>query len=97
MKIALTPGSVGVTVKSQRELNEIAHRHRFEAVEPRGDELAAMSADESAAVKADLTAKGLVWATAGLAVDFRKDDAMFRDGPAACGCAACGLMAGAKQ
>lgn len=80
MKIALTPGSIGVSVKSQKELNELAHRHRFEAVEPRAAELAAMSREQLAETVADMQAKDLVWATAGLAVDFRKDDAVFRDG-----------------
>ena len=46
MKIALTPGSIGVTVKSQKELNDLAHRHKFEAVEPMPGELAAMSTDQ---------------------------------------------------
>lgn len=80
MKIALTPGSIGVSVMSQQELNDLAHRHRFEAVEPRAEELAAMSREQVAGVGADLAAKGLVWAAAGLPVDFRKDDAAFRDG-----------------
>lgn len=80
MPIALTPGSIGVTVKSQRELNDLAHRHKFEAVEPRTDELAAMSPDELAATIADLRSKQLVWAAAGLPVDFRKEDALFHDG-----------------
>ena len=79
-KLALTPGSIGVTVASQRELNALAQRHGFEAVEPRVEELAALSAEQAAEVKADLVAKNLVWAAAALPVDFRKDDAMFRDG-----------------
>ncbi len=97
MKIALTPGSVGVTVKSQRELIDLAHRHRFEVVEPRGDELAAMSAAESAAVQADLAAKGLAWAAAGLTVDFRKDDTTFRDGLAKLPKIAAGLQLAGVQ
>ena len=79
-KIALTPGSIGVTVKTQLELNDLAHRHRFEAVEPRLDEIAAMTPDQLAATLADLKAKQLVWAAPGLPVDFRKDDATFRTG-----------------
>jgi len=80
MRIALTPGSIGVNVKSQAELNELAQRHRFQAVEPRADEIAAMSPDQSAALIADLKSKGLTWAAAGLTVDFRKDEATFRTG-----------------
>lgn len=80
MKIALTPGSIGVSVKSQAELNDLAHRHRFEAVEPRTEELAAMSREQVTGNGAELAAKGLVWAAAGLTVDFRKDEATFREG-----------------
>ncbi len=80
MTIALTPGSIGVTVTSQRELNDLAKRHRFESVEPRTEELTAMSPDQLVAATADLKAKQLVWAAASLPVDFRKDDATFRDG-----------------
>lgn len=83
MKIALTPGSIGVTVQTQAELNDLAHRHRFEAVEPRGPELAAMSAEQLAATQADLKAKRLAWAAAGNPVDFRKDEKTFADGLAA--------------
>ena len=82
MKIALVPGSIGVAVKSQRELNDLAHRHRFEAVEPRAEEIAAMAPSQLDELKADLGAKRLAWAAAGLAVDFRKDDAVFSAGMA---------------
>lgn len=80
MTIALTPGSIGVTVRNQKEANDLAHRHRFESVEPRGDELAAMSSQQMAETLGDLKAKGLVWSATGLPVDFRKDDATFKEG-----------------
>lgn len=80
MKVALTPGSIGVAVKTQVELNDLAHRHKFEAVEPRGEELTSMSADQLQATLADLKAKNLVWAAAGLPVDFRGTDETFRKG-----------------
>lgn len=91
-KLALTPGSIGVAVTSQRELNDLALRHGFEAVEPRPDELAAMSALQVSETLADLTAKKLTWAAAGLAVDFRKDDALFREGLAKLPAIAAGLQ-----
>ena len=78
--LALTPGSIGVVVKSQKELNDLAHRHRFESVEPRGDELSAMSREQLTETLADLSSKQLVWSATGLPVDFRKDDKTFRDG-----------------
>jgi sugar phosphate isomerase/epimerase len=97
-RIALTPGSIGVTATSQRELNDLAHRHRFEAVEPRADELAGLAPDALAAVLADLKAKQLTWAAAGLPVDFRKDEATFRTGLAALPRLAAGLQrAGATR
>ena len=80
MRIALTPGSIGVSVKTQAELNDLAYRHKYEAVEPRGEELASISADQVQATLADLKAKNLVWAAAGLPVDFRADEALFRKG-----------------
>jgi len=49
-------------------------------VEPRVEELAAMSADQAAAFTADLKSRRLAWAAASLPVDFRKDDATFQDG-----------------
>ena len=79
-KLAITPGSIGVTVASQRELNALAHRHGFEAVEPMPGEIAGMSTAQLAELGADLTAKRLAWAAAGLPLDFRKDDATFRAG-----------------
>ena len=97
MRIALVPGSVGVVVTSQGELNTLAHRHRFEAVEPRVEELAGMAAGQAAEVKSDLAAKGLSWAAAGLAVDFRKDDAAFRDGLAKLPALAAGLQRAGVQ
>jgi sugar phosphate isomerase/epimerase len=78
--LALTPGSIGVSVKSQQELNDLAHRHGYESVEPRGSELAAMSPAQLEETLSDLSAKKLVWASAGLPVDFRKDEALFREG-----------------
>ncbi len=91
MKIALTPGSIGVNVKNQRELNDLAYRHKFEAVEPMPGELAAMSADQMAETLGDLKAKNLVWAAAGLPVDFRGEDAAFREGMAKLPAIAAGL------
>lgn len=78
--LALTPGSIGVNVKSQKELNELAAKHGFESVEPRGEEFAGMTADEVEFILGDRDSKKLAWAAAGLPVEFRKDDAAFRDG-----------------
>ena len=92
MRIALVPGSIGVTADSQRALNDLAHRHRFEAVEPRVEEIAAMSAAQLGELQADLAAKQLTWAAAGLTVDFRKDETVFRDGMSKLPALAAGLQ-----
>jgi len=78
--LALTPGSIGVSVKSQKELNELAAKHGFESVEPRGEELAGMNADQVEFILGDRDSKKLVWAATGLPVEFRKDETTFRDG-----------------
>jgi len=96
--LALTPGSIGVSVKSQQELNELAAKHGFESVEPRGEELAGMSAAQLEETLADLKSKKLAWAAAGLPVDFRKDETTFRDGLAKLPAIAAGLQrAGANR
>lgn len=96
--LALTPGSIGVSVKGQKELNDLAHRHRFESVEPRGEELGAMSREQLVEVVADLQQKNLVWSATGLPVDFRKDDTTFREGLAKLPKFAAGLQrAGANR
>jgi sugar phosphate isomerase/epimerase len=96
--LALTPGSIGVSVKSQQELNELAAKHGFESVEPRGEELAGMSAAQLEETLADLKSKKLAWAAAGLPVDFRKDETTFRDGLAKLPAIAAGLQrAGATR
>lgn len=80
MRVALVPGSIGVTAGSQRELIDLARRHGFEAVEPRATELAAASPGEIAGFRAGLADAKLAWAATSLSVDFRKDDATFRSG-----------------
>lgn len=77
--LALTPGSIGVAVKNQLELNALASRHGFESVEPRGAELAGASPAQLEEILGDLAAKKLSWSATGLPVDFRKDETVFRD------------------
>jgi sugar phosphate isomerase/epimerase len=96
--LALTPGSIGVSVQRQKELNELAHRYRFESVEPRAEELTGMSREQLAETVADLEAKQLVWSATGLPVDFRKDDKTFQEGLAKLPRLAAGLQrAGASR
>jgi sugar phosphate isomerase/epimerase len=74
--MAFTPGSIGVKA-DQREAIRLAHEYGFESVEPSAHFLAGLSDDDLAALLADLKAKNLVWAAAGLPVEFRRDDDAF--------------------
>jgi len=76
--MALSCGAIGVKA-SPREAIELAHRFGFEAVEPAADFLGTLSDDALAELLADMKAKHLVWAAAGLPVDFRNSDAAFQD------------------
>ena len=79
MKIALSPGSIGVE-STQEEAIGLAHYFGYEAVQPNGRELAAFSATRLSEFPGELSAFGLVWAAAGLGVDFRKDEPLFQEG-----------------
>lgn len=79
MKIALSPGSIGVE-STQEEAIGLAHYFGYEAVQPNGRELAAFSSTRLSEFPGELSAFGLVWAAAGLGVDFRKDEPLFQEG-----------------
>ena len=79
MKIALSPGSIGVE-STQEEAIGLAHYFGYEAVQPNGRELAAFSSTRLTELPGELSAFGLVWAAAGLGVDFRKDEPLFQEG-----------------
>ena len=79
MTLSLSPGSIGVSA-NQPEAIALASRHGFESVEPYGDFLAGLSDPQLQQMLADLKAKGLTWGAAGLPVDFRQDEAKFKDG-----------------
>lgn len=76
--MALSCGAIGVKA-SPREAIELAHRFGFEAVEPAAFFLGKLSDHALAELLADMKAKNLVWAAAGLPVDFRNTDAAFQD------------------
>ncbi len=79
MKIALTPGSIGVTA-NQTEVIELAHDFGFESVQPFAADLALLSDGELQDLLETLESRHLVWAAAGLSVDFRRDQATFLEG-----------------
>ena len=77
MTICLTPGSIGV-MANQMETIQDAHNFGYEAVQPFGDEMAAMSAGQLEECNGKRKEFRLAWGQSGLTVDFRKDDAQFR-------------------
>jgi len=77
--MALVPGSIGVRA-DQRETIRLAHQYGFESVAPAAEFLARLSAAELEELLAELKAKKLVWAAAGLPVNFRGEEEKFTAG-----------------
>ncbi len=75
--LSLNPFAIGVRT-DQKTLVEMAHRHGYEAIIAIPRELAEMPDDELRLLLADMQAKGLVWGSAGLPVQFRQDEERFR-------------------
>ena len=88
----LVTGMIGVTAKTQAEVNAFAQKHGFESVEARGEEIARMTADEIARLRDDLKAKGLVWGAGSLPNGTRVDAATFDEGIKALPAIAAGLQ-----
>src|SRR5579883_343475 len=78
MTIDLVCGMVGVSA-NQVEAIELAARHGFESVGVDAGYLASLSDGQASDLKGSLQAKGLVFGAAGLPVDFRRDDAKFKE------------------
>ena len=77
--IDLTPGALGIG-GDQLAVIDLASRHGFESVQPNGGYLASLDAAQRAELPALLKSKQLAWGSAGMPVDFRKDEATFRAG-----------------
>src|SRR5262245_24822814 len=73
----LSCGNVGVQVPLP-EAVALAQRFGFEAVDADAGFLAKQGPDEIEKLRADLSARALVWGAAGLPVDFRGEDARFQ-------------------
>jgi len=77
MTMCLTPGSVGVQA-NQMETIQFGHDYGYEAVQPFGDQLAAMSPAQLDECNGKRKAYRLAWGQSGLTVDFRKDEETFK-------------------
>ncbi|MDA8744274.1 sugar phosphate isomerase/epimerase [Rubripirellula amarantea] len=71
-------GSIGVQA-NQKEAIELAGKYGFESVTPDAISLAGMSVDQQEEVLDLMKEKNVVWGSAGLPVEFRKDQAKFED------------------
>jgi len=78
-KISLNPFAIGVNL-GQEELLKAALKHGFEAILPIPAQLAEMGTDQRSRFMAEMKANKLTWDAAGLPVDFRKDDGLFKEG-----------------
>ena len=81
-KVSLNPGAIGVS-STQKELIGHAVRHKFEAISPMPDQLGKMSSGELSEFLGEMKQHQLSWDASGLPVDFRKDQATFKNGLAA--------------
>ena len=75
----LVCGAIGISA-DQRKAIRLAHQGGFESVQPSPHELAALSDSQLDELLSTLRDDHLVWGAAGMPVEFRKDDATFRDG-----------------
>ncbi|MCX6606570.1 MAG: TIM barrel protein [Acidobacteria bacterium] len=81
MTISLSPGAIGVKA-TQDQAIEFAHYYGYEAVEPYGETLAGLSLLQIKDLAAKVQSQRLVWGSAGLTVEYRKDSATFEAGMA---------------
>jgi sugar phosphate isomerase/epimerase len=80
-KISLNPFAIGVNI-GQEELLSFGAKYGFEAILPIPVQLAEMGADQRSAFLDKMKSQGISWDAAGLPVDFRKDDHLFKEGMA---------------
>lgn len=59
---------------------KLAGEHRFESVVPDAWFIGGLSDQEIVQLNTEVAEKGLVWGSAGLPVEFRKDEAKFQHG-----------------
>jgi sugar phosphate isomerase/epimerase len=78
MLIHLSCGAIGVKA-STPEAIEYAAKYGFDAIDADGKYLAGLTASDAARLADTMQSKKVVWAMAGLPVEFRKDDAAFAE------------------
>src|SRR4051794_40454978 len=78
MLLHLSCGAIGVKANTAEAL-AYAAQYGFDAIDADGKYLAGLSDGELASLLDTMKAKKVVWAIAGLAPEFRKDDAAFAE------------------
>ena len=91
MQLHLSCGALGIQA-SQREAIDLAAAHGFDAVDADGKYLNTLSESELGDLAGYMRDKTIVWAMAGLPVEFRRDDAAFSTGMAQFPAYAAGLQ-----
>jgi sugar phosphate isomerase/epimerase len=79
MQLHLSCGALGIKA-DQRQSIDLAAKHGFDSVDANGGYLGGLSDGELQDLLGYMKSKNVGWALAGLNVDFRADDAAFRDG-----------------
>jgi sugar phosphate isomerase/epimerase len=79
MTIDLVCGNLGVRADLPTSI-ELAQAHGFESVAPTAPGLAKLTESQLQELRESLKTKGLAWGAAGLQVDFRGDETVFRSG-----------------
>lgn len=79
MTICLNCGAIGVSA-NQAEAIRLAGKHGFESVEAYPDYLANLGEAELSELQEEMKSKGLVFAAAGLPVEFRREESRFTEG-----------------
>ena len=77
--MAFTPGSIGVKTDQEGAVT-LAAKYGFESVQPFADDLAKGPESELKTMPEELKKVGLAWAAAGLPVNYRDDEAGYREG-----------------
>lgn len=75
----LVCGAIGVRA-DQTQAVDLAHKYGFESVAPSSQFLSRLSDSEMEELLGTMKQKNLVWGSAGLPVDFRRDEERFRAG-----------------
>jgi sugar phosphate isomerase/epimerase len=79
MQLHLSCGALGIQA-NPRQAVDLAAKHGFDAIDADGKHLQGISDGELQDLLGYMRSKNIAWALAGLPVDFRGEDAAFRDG-----------------